>query len=85
LNFAEVAAQPQAKVREMFPVIEHPAAGPQRIIGTPIKLSATPGAPGAAAPRLGEDTVVVLKELLHLERETINGLLRAGVIVQPEP
>jgi formyl-CoA transferase/CoA:oxalate CoA-transferase len=85
LNFAEVAAQPQAKVREMFPVIEHPTAGAQRIIGTPIKLSATPGAPGAAAPRLGEDTVVVLKELLHLERETINGLLRAGVIVQPEP
>ena len=84
LNFAEVAAQPQAKVREMFPVIEHPTAGPQRITGTPIKLSATPGAPGAAAPRLGEDTAAVLRDLLHLESETISGLLKAGVIVLPE-
>jgi crotonobetainyl-CoA:carnitine CoA-transferase CaiB-like acyl-CoA transferase len=84
LNFEEVAAHPQSEVREMFPVIDHPRAGPQRITGTPIKLSETPGAPGAAAPRLGENTVAVLAELLQLNHETIRGLLQAGVIMQPE-
>jgi crotonobetainyl-CoA:carnitine CoA-transferase CaiB-like acyl-CoA transferase len=82
LNFEEVAQDPQAKLRDMFPVIEHPVAGPQRITGTPIKLSATPGSPGAAAPRLGEDTASVLKELLALSDESLLDLQRARVIVQ---
>jgi crotonobetainyl-CoA:carnitine CoA-transferase CaiB-like acyl-CoA transferase len=84
LNFAEVTADPQATVRDMFPVIHHAAAGPHRITGTPIKLSQTPGSPGDAAPLLGENTVSVLAELLSLDHETIGGLLRAGVIAQPE-
>jgi crotonobetainyl-CoA:carnitine CoA-transferase CaiB-like acyl-CoA transferase len=85
LNFEEVANHPQAKIREMFPVIEHPVAGPQRITGTPIKLSQTPGSPGAAAPRLGENSATVLEELLELDQETIKSLLQSGVIAQPEP
>jgi crotonobetainyl-CoA:carnitine CoA-transferase CaiB-like acyl-CoA transferase len=82
LSFEEVVSHPQAKLREMFPVIEHPVAGPQRITGTPIKLSATPGTPGAVAPRLGEDTASVLKELLELSDKLLLELERAGVIVQ---
>ena len=82
LNFAEVVEHPQTELREMFPVIDHPTAGPQRITGTPIKLSETPGAPGGAAPLLGEHTAAVLKELLDLSDETIGALERAGVIVQ---
>ena len=84
LNFEEVAADPQAKVRDMFPLIDHPTAGPQRITGTPIKLSATPGSPGGAAPRLGEDSASVLANLLQLTQANIADLLAAGVIVQPE-
>ena len=84
LNFEEVAAHPQTKVRDMFPVIDHPVAGPQRITGTPIKLSETPGSPGAAAPRLGENTVTVLAELLLLDQQAIQSLLQSGVIAQPE-
>ena len=78
LNFAEVASSPQTKLREMFPVIEHPTAGPQRITGTPIKLSETPGAPGGAAPLLGEHTAAVLKELLGLDDQAIAELEQAG-------
>ncbi len=80
LNFEEVASSPQTKLREMFPVIEHPTAGPQRITGTPIKLSETPGAPGGAAPLLGQDTAIVLKELLGLDERAIAELEQAGVI-----
>ena len=36
LDFEEVVAHPQSKEREMFPVIAHPQAGPQRITGTPL-------------------------------------------------
>jgi CoA:oxalate CoA-transferase len=84
LNFEEVQAHPQAKVRDMFPTINHPITGPQRITGTPIKLSETPGAPGCAAPRLGENTAAVLQEVLQLSPEAISSLLEAGVIVQPQ-
>ena len=82
LNFEEVVAHPQAQVREMFPVIDHPVAGPQRITGTPIKLSETPGAPGEAAPLLGEHTVAVLKELLGLDERTVAHLVESAVIVR---
>ena len=80
LNFDEVASSPQTKLREMFPILDHPTAGPQRITGTPIKLSETPGAPGTAAPLLGEHTAVVLKELLDLSDKTIAELEQAAVI-----
>jgi crotonobetainyl-CoA:carnitine CoA-transferase CaiB-like acyl-CoA transferase len=84
LNFEEVVAQPQTEVRDMFPVLDHPVAGPQRITGTPIKLSETPGVPSHVAPRLGEQSVEVLTELLSLDQETVTGLLASGVIVQPK-
>jgi crotonobetainyl-CoA:carnitine CoA-transferase CaiB-like acyl-CoA transferase len=84
LNFEEVASHPQARVREMFPVVHHPVAGPQRITGTPIKLSETPGSPGSLAPRLGEHTAAVLSEFLQLDDQGIQSLLQAGVIVQPQ-
>jgi crotonobetainyl-CoA:carnitine CoA-transferase CaiB-like acyl-CoA transferase len=84
LNFEEVAAHPQTKVRDMFPVIEHPVAGPQRITGTPIKLSETPGSPGDAAPLLGEHTGAILQELLGLDDDAVQNLLRVGAIAQAE-
>jgi crotonobetainyl-CoA:carnitine CoA-transferase CaiB-like acyl-CoA transferase len=85
LNFEEVVAHPQSKEREMFPVIQHPRAGPQRITGTPIKLSRTPGSPGAAAPRLGEHTAEVLEELLQMDSGEVSRLLDDGVIAGPRP
>jgi crotonobetainyl-CoA:carnitine CoA-transferase CaiB-like acyl-CoA transferase len=84
LNFQEVVQHPQSAEREMFPVIEHPLAGPQRITGTPIKLSQTPGSPGAAAPGLGEHTVEVLQEVLHLDRVELTRLMSDGVIARPK-
>jgi crotonobetainyl-CoA:carnitine CoA-transferase CaiB-like acyl-CoA transferase len=54
----EVAKDPQAEVREMFPRV-----GATNITGAPVKLSATPAGPVARAPKLGEDTEEVLREL----------------------
>jgi crotonobetainyl-CoA:carnitine CoA-transferase CaiB-like acyl-CoA transferase len=84
-NFAEVAEHAQSKVREMFPVIEHPTAGPQRVIGPPIKFSETPGRVTAPAPLLGEHTRVVLSEVLRMDEAAISGLVDRGVVFEPEP
>jgi crotonobetainyl-CoA:carnitine CoA-transferase CaiB-like acyl-CoA transferase len=81
-TFQDVVEHPQSAVREMFPVLDHPTAGPHRVTGSPIKLSETPGSPGAPAPLLGQHTSSVLKDLLGLDDAAIDGLAERGVICQ---
>ena len=50
-TLAEVAADPQSAARDMFPQV-----GGFPVTGVPVKLSATPGAVGIRAPKLGEHT-----------------------------
>jgi crotonobetainyl-CoA:carnitine CoA-transferase CaiB-like acyl-CoA transferase len=76
-NFDEVAADPQTALRGMFPVIDG-----QRVTGKPVKLSGTRGrGVGMGAPKAGEHTCAVLRELLGLNQEMIGGLSRRGVIM----
>jgi len=49
--------------REMVVEVDHPAAGRHRTLGTPIKLSDTPGSVRRPAPMLGEHTEEILAEL----------------------
>jgi CoA:oxalate CoA-transferase len=42
---------------------EHPQAGRIKVIGIPVKFSATPGEVGPAAPLLGEHTEEILQWL----------------------
>jgi crotonobetainyl-CoA:carnitine CoA-transferase CaiB-like acyl-CoA transferase len=69
----------------MFPTMEHPTAGAHRVTGTPVKLSATPGCPGAPAPILGQHTSQVLRDLLGLSAEKIQSLAAGGVVYETEP
>jgi crotonobetainyl-CoA:carnitine CoA-transferase CaiB-like acyl-CoA transferase len=62
-TYDEVFVDPQAVAREMVANIDHPAAGPMRTLGIPVKLSETPGALRRPAPLLGEHTEEVLAEL----------------------
>ena len=59
----EVFTDPHVLAREMVVEVDHPKAGRQRNLGTPIKLSATPGGVRRAAPLLGEHTAEILAEL----------------------
>jgi crotonobetainyl-CoA:carnitine CoA-transferase CaiB-like acyl-CoA transferase len=74
-NLEEVVNDPQSAAREMFP-----AAGASRITGPPVKLSATPGEPQHAAPKLGADTRSTLAELLDLDGAALDALARCGAI-----
>ena len=74
-NFDEVAADPQAQVRAMFPMVDgHP------VTGTPVKLSDTPGHPTTGAPRPGQHTTSALGDLLDLDARTIDDYVRKGII-----
>jgi crotonobetainyl-CoA:carnitine CoA-transferase CaiB-like acyl-CoA transferase len=53
---------PQTIARQMVVEVEHPALGPVKTVGLPVKFSATPGKVRKAAPRYGEDTRDVLRE-----------------------
>jgi crotonobetainyl-CoA:carnitine CoA-transferase CaiB-like acyl-CoA transferase len=81
-NFEDVALDPQCEVRRMFPLMNHPTAGPHRVTGTPVKLSETPGGPSLPAPLLGQHTAMVLQELFGIDPESLERLAAKGVIFQ---
>jgi crotonobetainyl-CoA:carnitine CoA-transferase CaiB-like acyl-CoA transferase len=61
-DYAEVFADPQVLHNEMVVEVGH-HAGPLRVTGVPVRLSATPGAVRRPPPALGEHTAEVLAEL----------------------
>ncbi len=76
----EVVADPQAQVREMFPLVEHPLAGAVRVTGTPVKFSETPGEVERAAPLLGQHTREALERLLGVSADALDALAARGVV-----
>jgi len=60
-NLKEVIEDEQTTARNMTPTVQHPVAGPIRVIGVPVQLSETPGRIGCASPLLGADTAAILK------------------------
>jgi crotonobetainyl-CoA:carnitine CoA-transferase CaiB-like acyl-CoA transferase len=62
-RLSDVARNEQLRVNGMIVDLEHPVAGPIRVVGNPIKLAATPAAIGRPAPALGEHTLEVLQSL----------------------
>ena len=63
LHHDEVFSDPQILAREMVVNVNHPNAGAHKTLGTPIKLSETPGGVFRPAPLFGEHTEEVLAEL----------------------
>lgn len=79
-NLAQVVEHPQVKARGSMVEIEHPRAGKMRVVGVPVRLSATPGAVRTPAPALGEHTADVLRDLLGLSAAQIEALRAAGAL-----
>ena len=69
LDLEELENDQQLKHRNMIVTLNHPEAGPVRQAGISIKLSGTPGSIRKFAPRRGEDTVKILKDIGYREVE----------------
>ncbi|MFP4057004.1 MAG: CaiB/BaiF CoA transferase family protein [Candidatus Brocadiia bacterium] len=83
---ADLARDPQVAARGMIQEVGHPPAGPMKMAGVPIKLSATPGAIGGPAPALGEHTDEVLSRHLGLDPQALARLRDEGVVSEaPRP
>ncbi|MBP1949815.1 CaiB/BaiF CoA transferase family protein [Virgibacillus litoralis] len=63
LTFQEMIKHPQIISRGMIQQINDSAFGQMRQIGVPIKLSETPGVIRCSAPKIGEHTDEVMKEM----------------------
>jgi crotonobetainyl-CoA:carnitine CoA-transferase CaiB-like acyl-CoA transferase len=62
-SVGETLEDSQLIERDMIVELQHRIAGAIRVVGTPIKLSETPGAIKTPPPVLGEHTELILKEL----------------------
>ncbi|MBU2608594.1 MAG: CoA transferase [Chloroflexi bacterium] len=74
----KVAADSQVAAREMIVEVHHPQAGDFKVVNTPVRLSRTPGKIEQASPDLGEHTGEVLKGLLGMTAQEIDGLRKSG-------
>ncbi len=78
-DYAEVMADPHVRARGLVVETDHPTLGRIPTLGTPIKLSETPLAPGRPAPRLGEHTDEILGGA-GFDAEEIAELRRVGAV-----
>ena len=78
-SISEVLADPQLEARQMVAEVQHPTVGSTRVIGSPVKLSATPSSVRTAPPMLGQHTETVLHELGYTGVD-IQNLKTSGVI-----
>jgi crotonobetainyl-CoA:carnitine CoA-transferase CaiB-like acyl-CoA transferase len=62
-DYDGLLADPQALENEYLLTVDHPIAGPVKVVGQPWKFSETPAHIAAAAPELGQHTEEVLLEL----------------------
>jgi formyl-CoA transferase/CoA:oxalate CoA-transferase len=79
-DLAQVVDHPQVKARGSIVEIDHPRAGKMRVVGVPVRLSATPGSVRTPSPALGEHTGEVLSALLGLSIAEIEALRAAGAL-----
>lgn len=79
-SIAEVLEDPQIAARGMVVPLAHPTAGDIAVLGTPLKMSATPGDVRTPPPLLGEHTDAILANDVGLNREEIERLRVERVI-----
>jgi crotonobetainyl-CoA:carnitine CoA-transferase CaiB-like acyl-CoA transferase len=79
-DLAEVFADPQVEARAMVAGVEHTVAGLLKVLGTPLKLSDTPGSIRSAPPALGQHTESVLVNDLGFTLNEVAALRGKGVI-----
>jgi formyl-CoA transferase len=79
-SIAQALADPQIVARNLRFDLPHPVAGSVPMVGTPIRMSASPPARERPPPTLGQHTDEVLRELAGLDEPALAALRARGVI-----
>jgi CoA:oxalate CoA-transferase len=69
-----------AGARRMIREIDHPIAGPMKVIGSPINMSQTPAEVESPAPLLGQHSESILMQVLKLTQEEVLSLKQDNAI-----
>ena len=80
---SQAMKHPQLVDRGMVVTIDDAGLGKYQAFGVPVKFSETPGAIEKGAPKLGENTKDILKEIGYTDKN-IDSLIEAGVVEQSE-
>ena len=80
-RISDLVNNPQVSQRGMIREIEHPSYGRLKSLGTPFKMSRTPGVIDLPPPELGEHTIEILQALGFTEEERLE-FLESGVVRQ---
>jgi crotonobetainyl-CoA:carnitine CoA-transferase CaiB-like acyl-CoA transferase len=79
-DMKDIFDDPHYRAREMFAMPVDPQLGPVAMANVVPRLSRTPGAVAWAGRDIGQDTVQVLRDELHMDPSEIEELVRSGVI-----
>jgi formyl-CoA transferase len=79
-TLGEVFDNPQVEARGLRIDLPHPTGSKVKLVGSPIKMSATPPCYDMPPPMLGEHTEEVLRNLLGQSEEQIADLQNKGII-----
>jgi crotonobetainyl-CoA:carnitine CoA-transferase CaiB-like acyl-CoA transferase len=78
-GFDELVEDPQVAHNELLTTMDHPNGGELRVVGVPVRFSATPGTVRSGPPAVGEHTDEVLASLGY-GRDEIRSLHDDGVV-----
>jgi crotonobetainyl-CoA:carnitine CoA-transferase CaiB-like acyl-CoA transferase len=78
-GFEELVDDPQVAHNELLTTVEHPNGRPLRVVGVPVRFSATPGRVRSGPPSVGEHTDDVLAAAGYSDEE-IRALHDDGVV-----
>jgi crotonobetainyl-CoA:carnitine CoA-transferase CaiB-like acyl-CoA transferase len=79
-NYAQLFAEPQATARNLRVTVRDPAGNPVELLGSPFHVGGSTLPVPAMPPQLGQDTDVVLGDLLGLKPAELADLRRRRVI-----
>jgi len=79
-SVAQALVAPQTAARAMVEIVQHSTAGAVKMLGIPMKFSATPASVRSAPPTLGQHSDEVLRDMLGYDVARIASLRANGVV-----